>query len=237
MNFNRSPALRTKGITMTVQTETSQAPQQENKSNDKEHNFRMQQAKYERQLAQERASRLELEKEVQRLSQERSRQVEPDDDDSEPYVNDKKLNKTLARFGENTKKEIQSEIEKGVKIALQEDKKQSWLRNNPDFYDVLENNADKFAAKDPELADSILQMPDNFERQKLVYKNIKALGIDRPEQKQPSIQETIDKNKRSPHYHPSGVGTAPFASSGDFSQQGQKQAYEKMQQLKNQLRI
>jgi len=222
---------------MTVQTQTSQAPQPENKPSDKEFNFRMQQAKYEKELAQERAHRLEAEKEIQRLSQERSRQVEPEEDDSEPYVNDKKLNRTLARFGENSKKETQSEIEKAVKIALHEDRKQSWLKNNPDFYDILENNADKFAAKAPELADSILQMPDTFERQKLVYKNIKALGIDRPEQKQQSIQETIDKNKRSPHYHPSGVGTAPFASSGDYSQQGQKQAYEKMQQLKSQLRI
>jgi len=80
-------------------------------------------------------------------------------------------------------------------------------------------------------------MPEGFERQKLVYKNIKALGLNMPEVKQPTIQDKIDANKRSPYYQPSGVGTAPYASVGDFSSQGQKQAYAKMQELKNKLRI
>jgi hypothetical protein len=79
-------------------------------------------------------------------------------------------------------------------------------------------------------------MPDTFERQKLVYKNIKAFGLDRPEAKQPSIQEKIDSNKRSPYYQPSGVGSAPYASAGDFSASGQKQAYDKMKELQNRLR-
>jgi len=90
---------------------------------------------------------------------------------------------------------------------------------------------------DPELAESILEMPEGFERQKLVYKNIKALGIHKPAMKEPSIQEKVDANRRSPYYQPSGVSTAPYSQVGDFSNTGQKQAYEKMQQLKSQLRI
>ena len=73
--------------------------------------------------------------------------------------------------------------------------------------------------------------------QKLVYENIKALGVDKPEQKQNSVQEKIDANKRSPYYQPSGVGSAPYASAGDFSDSGQKNAYAKMQELKKRLRI
>ena len=80
-------------------------------------------------------------------------------------------------------------------------------------------------------------MPEGFERQKLVYKNIKALGVHKPEQKQPSIQDKVDANKRSPFYQPNGVGSAPYSSVGDFSAGGQKNAYEKMQQLKSKLRI
>jgi hypothetical protein len=80
-------------------------------------------------------------------------------------------------------------------------------------------------------------MPDTFARQKLVYKNIKALGLHRPEAKAPSVQEKIDANRKSPYYQPSGVGTAPYQSVGDFSAGGQKQAYDKMQELKNRLRI
>jgi hypothetical protein len=80
-------------------------------------------------------------------------------------------------------------------------------------------------------------MPEGFERQKLVYKNIKALGLHKPEEKAPSIQDKVDANRRSPYYQPSGVGSAPYAPVGDFSANGQKAAYEKMQELKSKLRI
>ena len=80
-------------------------------------------------------------------------------------------------------------------------------------------------------------MPEGFERQKLVYENIKALGIDQPEQKGPSIQDKVDANRRGPSYQPTGVGSAPFSSQGDFSAAGMKNAYAKMQELKNRLSI
>ena len=50
-------------------------------------------------------------------------------------------------------------------------------------------------------------------------------------------QEKIDANRKSPYYQPSGVGAAPYASAGDFSDSGQKSAYAKMQELKSRLRI
>lgn len=207
----------------------------ESQPNNKELNFRQLEAKYERQLAQERAAREEAERKAQELQ---SRRVSNDeeDDDSEPYVDHKKLNKKLQKFGETTKQQTQSEVRQAVQQALAEERKQNWLRQNPDFYDTLQY-AEKFAMKDPELAETILAMPEGFERQKLVYRNIKAMGLDKPEPKQPSIQDKIDANKRSPFYQPSGIGTAPYASSGNFSEQGKREAYEKMQALKNQLRI
>lgn len=205
----------------------------ENKPSDKEINFRNLEAKYQKQLAEERSARLEAERAVQEA---RQKPVVEDDDDNEPYVDHKKLNKTLARFGQETQKQTQSEIQKAVHVALQEERKQNWIKNNPDFFDVLQN-ADKFAAKDPELAETILEMPEGFERQKLVYKTIKSMGLHKPEQKQQTIQEKVDANKRSPYYQPSGVGTAPYASAGDFSPGGQKQAYDKMKELQARLRI
>jgi hypothetical protein len=80
-------------------------------------------------------------------------------------------------------------------------------------------------------------MPEGFDRQKLVYKNIKALGLHKPAIKEPSIQEKIDANRRSPYYQPSGVANAPYSTVGDFSTAGQKNAYQKMQELKSKLRI
>lgn len=211
--------------------------QQDNKPSDKEINFRKLEARYEQQLAQERAAREQAEKIAQEAMAKRNNHIDDDEDDSEPYVDKKKLQKTLNKFGEQTKQQTQSEIKNAVQQAIYEERKQTWLKSNPDFYDTLQNNVEKFAAKDPELAATILEMPDSFERQKLVYKNIKALGIDRPEVKQSSIQEKVDANRRSPYYQPSGVGSAPYESAGDFSQSGQKNAYQKMQELKNRLRI
>lgn len=206
----------------------------EQKNNDKELNFRALETKYERQLAQERSAREELEKQLQAKNQ--TPVNEDEEDDSEPYVDHKRLNKKLNKFGQNTQGEIQKAMQMAKESAKEEIKREMWLENNPDFYDVL-GHADKFAQKAPKLAETILRMPEGFERQKLVYQNIKELGIDKPEQKQPSIQEKVDANRRSPYYQPSGVGSAPYASQGDFSAAGQKQAHAKMQELKNRLRL
>jgi actin-related protein len=219
---------------MTAQVE-NQVQTPENKPNDKELNFRALEAKYQRQLEQERSARLEAERIAQEVKQKTS--VNDDsDDDSEPYVDHKKLKREQAKFGQQLKQDTQSEIQRAVSHAISEERKQNWIKSNPDFYEVLQH-ADKFAAKDPELAEAILEMPDTFERQKLVYKNIKAFGVHKPEQKQSTIQEKVDANRRSPYYQPSGVGASPYASLGDFSQSGQKNAYEKMKSLITNVRL
>jgi hypothetical protein len=218
---------------MTVPGQENQT-QPDSKPNDKEYNFRQLEARYEKQLQQERAATAE----AQRIAQEAMarKQVEEEEDDSEPYVDKKKLNKTLAKFGEQSQKQTQTDIQKAVQTALKEERRQNWIKSNPDFYDVLQN-AERFAQTDPELAESILEMPEGFERQKLVYKNIKALGLHKEAPRQASIQEKIDANKRSPYYQPSGVSAAPYANAGDFSPQGQKAAHDKMQELKARLRL
>lgn len=211
------------------------APMQDNQAqnapqSNKELNFRA----LERKLEMETAARIQAEQlaEQRLLMHQQQQQVVEEDDTSEPYVDHKKLEKKLAKFGQQTKQQVQQDIQQAVSHAVREERKNMWIKNNPDFFDVLQKHAEKLAQRDPELADSILEMPESFERQKIVYKNIKALGLDKPEVKAPSIQEKIDSNRRSPYYQPSGVGTAPYASVGDFSTTGQKQAYDKMQQLK-----
>lgn len=218
---------------MTEQSQSSQT--QDQKPNDKEYNFRMLEAKYEKELAQERSARMEAERIAQEVHQRQSNSSD-DDDDSEPYVDHKKLNKKLAKFGQDSKKEIQTDIQRAVNIAIQEERRQNWLKQNSDFYEVMQH-AEKLPQKDPELAETILKMPESFERQQLVYRNIKALGLNRPETKEPSIQDKIDSNRRGPFYQPTGVGTAPYANNSDFSQNGQQQAYQKMQELKNRMRL
>lgn len=206
---------------------------QEAKPVDKELNFRQLETKYQRQLEQERSARLDAEQRLQQMSQP---PVQEDDDESDPYVDHRKLAKKLASHESKVMQQTQGEIHKAVQGALYEERKQNWMKTNQDFYDVMKH-ADKLAMKDPELAETILEMPEGFERQKLVYKNIKALGLHVEQAREPSIQEKIDQNKRSPFYQPSGTGTSPYKSTGDFSKGGQKQAYEKMQELKDRLRL
>lgn len=218
---------------MTENKVESQAP--ETKS-DKDYNFRKVEAKsreLESQLMQERQARMEMEKKFQEME---SRKPVEDDDDEEPYVAPKKLEKKLANFGKQTQTEIHKSMEQVKQQAKEEIKQEMWLESNPDFFDTLQH-AEKLYERSPKLAENILRMPDTFERQKLVYYNIKELGLNKPPEKQSSIQDKIDANRRSPYYQPSNVAAAPYASAGDFSAAGQKNAYEKMQELKSRLRM
>lgn len=204
-------------------------------NNEKEINLQKQRLMYEKMLENERKAREEAERKAQELLQKKAPVIEEDDDDDdEPYVDRRKLQKKLNQFGQQTMKQTQSEIQKAVQEALYQERQQNWIKNNKDFYDVMQH-ADKLAAHDPELAETILEMPDGFERQKLVYKNIKALGLHKPTTPEPTIQDKIDANKRSPYYRPSGVGTAPYAQVGDFSDSGKANAYAKMKELKKRL--
>ena len=214
---------------MTENQPTAQV--QEQKDSDKELNFRALQAKHKRELDQERQARLELEKKFQEFQ---SRQHQEEEESDVPYVEPKRLEKKLAQFGQSTETNIQKAMEIAKSKAKEELKQEMWLEKNSDFFDIMKH-ADKLYHEDRELADTILTMPDNFERQKLVYKTIKKLGL-HEEKKAPSIQEKIDLNRRSHYYQPSGVASAPYSAAGDFSAAGQKNAYEKMQELKNRLR-
>lgn len=206
---------------------------------DKELNFRKQEEAFLKKIEQERQARLQLEEQLNELQKQRNiAQIrdEDDDDDQDPYVDKKKLKKELSKAKQEVYKESQSEIQKAVQRALYEERNNNWVKANPDFYDVMQH-AEKLYQKDPELAETILEMPDNFERKKLVYKNIKALKLHEKEQPKSTIQDTIDNRRRGPYYQPTGVSNTPYQSAGDFSQTGQKSAYEKMMQLKSQLRL
>lgn len=216
--------------------EITQESQEVQKPNDKEYNF----SQIRKQLEQERYARQQAEEEAAQLKRSlENRNTVPDDDDTdEPYVDHKKLNKKFANFEKNMESKIEQKAEQKARMMLDEEKKNSYLRENADFNQVMSSDiVQKFADSHPKLAEAILKMPDGFERQKLVYENIKSLGIDKPTQKQPSIQEKIDQNRRSPYYQPSGVGTSPYESSGDFSPAGQQSAYKKMRDLINNKRF
>jgi hypothetical protein len=209
------------------------------KNTDKEYNF----AQIRQQLEREKQEKLQMKEEIEKLkkiAQEKlSSHASDDDDDDEPYIDKKKLKKELNKVVEQTNTETDSKIQSIVNKALSEERQKHWLQNNPDFQDVMQH-AQKLQDSDPELADIILNMPENFERHKLVYKHIKATGLHKPAQSKSNIQEKIDANRRSPYYQPSGIATPGYGivnGGKDYNDTEMKSAYDIMQQSKKRMRI
>lgn len=221
---------------MSIPTDNVQDAVQEVQQSDKEKNLVQQRKMYERQLHEERQSKQELEKRLSELESQRrptrSADVD-DDDDSEPYVDKKALKKHLERFSRDLGQDIDKRAEEKAKYFLEQERQTNFIRQNSDFSQILnEDLVQKFAEKYPEIAEPMLEMPDNFARKKLLYQNIKALGLHKPPEVKPTIQDTVDKNRRSPYYRPTDSGaTPPYANNGDFSKTGQANAYKKMQDL------
>lgn len=228
--------------TTSQENQASPAQAEAQKPNDKEYNF----AQVRKQLEQERQARMQAEEKASRLEQEQKQARKPykdDDDDeedssNEPYVDHKTLKKQLKKALPQIKEETKKELREEVRREFEQEKQQSYVKQNPDFTQVLtEENIQKFAEKHPSIAERMLRMPDNFDRQALLYEQIKALQLHKKEEPQQTIQKTIDNNRKSPYYQPSGVGTSPYAAVGDFSPAGQKNAYAKLQEMKAKLRI
>lgn len=222
---------------MTEQTPVQAAPEAQK---DQEINF----AKVRKQLDQERAEKQQMQQRIAELEKAQlpKQNIQQNDDDSdysdEPYVDHKKLNKKLKNLESNLEEKIERKAEEKARVLLDQEKHQSYIKSNPDFQQTLtQENIQKFAEKHPAIAERMLRMPDNFDRQALLYEQIKALEASKKEDQKPSIQQTIDANRRSPFYQPSGVGASPYAQTGDFSPAGQKNAYAKLQELKSRLRL
>lgn len=226
-------------MTALPQENTQVQAQEVQKQNDKEFNF----AQIRQQLERERQEKIKLSEEVEKLKKIAQTQLAPkeevDTDDDEPYVDHKNLEKKLKKFEQIMDQKIEARADQKARELMEQHKQQQWMKNNPDFYDVMQH-AQAFADKDPELAESILEMPEGFERQKLVYKNIKALGIHKPAEAKQSIQNKIDENRKSPYYQPTGTsGPAYGISHGgkNYSPTEQKTAFDKMRELQKNLRL
>jgi hypothetical protein len=207
---------------------------------DKELNFE----RLRKQLEQEKAEKLQLQQkfaELERAAQQAKQSPHPHDeeeDTNEPYVDHKSLTKKFSKWEQQLEQKFEKRAEEKARSIVEQDRQANYVKANPDFQEVLtQENIEKFAQKHPSIAERMLKMPDNFDRQALLYEQIKALQVNKKEEAKPTVQQTIDANRRSPYYQPSGVGTSPYAPVGDFSPGGQKAAYDKLKELKSRLRI
>ena len=212
------------------------------KVDDKEKNFEQLRKKLEateKAKAAAEAKASAYERELQEASKKKYSSPDVDEEPyDEPYVDERRLNRKLERFEERFSKKVDEVADQKARMLLEQERNQNYLKQNPDFSTVLTPEIiEKFALQHPEIAEPMLELPEGFARQKLLYQNIKALGLHKPPTPTPSIQETIDRNRKGAFYQPTGVGTAPYGGVGDFSPTGQKTAYDKIQELKSRLRL
>lgn len=223
------------GVSGEVATSGANAEQQ--KQTDKELNFaklREKNERAERELEAQRQETIRLAQEVDRLKQRYSSHVEEeDDDDSEPYVETKKLKKILAKVDEKIERAAE---EKAARIFEQKMKQDYMFRlksEYKDFDEVLnQETIDKLAEAHPSLTNQIMKIGDEYERRVTAYETIKGMGLHKKAEASP-IQEKINQNMRNLYHVPSATGNPP-AAVGDFSQAGKKNAYENMQKLMRQ---
>jgi len=222
----------------TAQNANSNQPQ--DGQNSKELNFE----KLRDQLNRERAEKQQIQSklaELERQAQEAKKapkSYEDDEDSNEPYVDHKSLSKRFSKWEEQLEKKFEKHAEEKARTIVEQERQATYVKSNPDFQQVLtQENIEKFAHTHPAIAERMLKMPDNFDRQALLYEQIKALQVGKKQEEKPTVQQQIDANRRSPYYHPSGIGTSPYAQTGDFSPAGQKAAYDKLKDLKARLRI
>jgi hypothetical protein len=220
-----------------VDNTTQPADQNGQKTNDKEYNFVQIRKQLESKNQENQQLKEELEK-IKKVSQDRLTPPD-DDDDDEPYVDRKRLKRELGKVVQQTATETESKIQDAVNRALGEERQRQWLSQHNDFEQIMQH-AQKIQDSDPELADIILNMPNTFERHKLVYKHIKATGLHNPAPAKTNIQDKIDANRRSPFYQPSGIPSPGYGivnGGKEYSDTEMKSAYDVMQQSKRRLRI
>ncbi len=218
---------------MTTDTQTSPP---ENKS--AEYNFQqmrkqLENERYAREQAEMRAKQYEDQINEFKTSQSKKKDEDEDDSYAEPYVDKKTLDKRFKNWESSLDERIDKKAEQKARIMLEQERQSTFLRENKDFDKVMTPDMlQKFVDTYPEVAEGILQnMPDDFNRQKHVYKTIKSLKLHmRPEEAVP-VEKVIEKNQKSGLYQPSNVAPSAFKASGDFSKDGQKQAYEQMRDL------
>jgi hypothetical protein len=224
--------LKTQRTSMTVEA-TPNAKQENN------NNYEQNLGQMRRQLEAERYAREQAEARNKQYEDEKRKkeaaQSEKEDSYDEPYIDQRRFKKEIESLKADLEETIDKRAEAKSRILLEQDKQAAFLRENRDFEKIMTPEMlQKFVDTYPDVAEGILSnMPDDFNRQKHVYKTIKSLKLHvKPEDKEKEdIQKTIEKNQKSGLYQPSGVAPSPFKSTGDFSKEGKKQAYDKMQEL------
>lgn len=181
----------------------------------------------EMQVMQEREARVKAEQELEAMKR-RPIDDDSDDDEDDSYVDSKKLKRQLSKMEQN----IERKAEDRARRIIEEERGKNFMvqlrTEYRDFDEVLSPEAaNRLAEANPVLAETILALPNEYEKRKLAYETIKSMGFHKKPEPKASAQDLVNKNMRNPYYYPASQGSAP-GNSGDFTEAGKKAAYEKM---------
>ncbi len=184
------------------------------------------------------ALKQQMSKLEEKISKQQATEKVAEDEDGEPYVDSRTFKKKMASFEEALEQKIDKRAEEKARALIQEERKADYLKRNGDFNEIMQADVlQKFIVEHPNVAEVMQKMPDNFERQQLVYETIKTLKNLKPAQSSaPPVQKSMlaqafDAKKAQLAYQPGGSSGGPFQSIGDFSEGGMKNAYEKFKSL------
>lgn len=160
------------------------------------------------------------------------------EDSNEPYVDHNRLRKEMDKLAENMASTIDKKAEEKARALILEERRNEYLQKNKDFHEVMQGEEiEKFIQEYPHLAGPMAKMPDNFERQQLVYETMKTLKSAKPAPnaappvQKSALAQAFEARKPQMAYSPGGSAGGPFQSIGDFSQGGMKNAYDRYKSL------
>lgn len=223
-----------------VNDQESAVPEKEvpaqNVVSDKELNFR----KLEAAREQDREARIRAEMEAQMLRREMEeikQMLQPKEKDPldgvEDYVDPARL---IAKFDkersafERKAKEIAKKTYEELEQQKVENEKKNYLqrlkKDLPDFDQVMnEASISQLEKIDPVFLETVLAVPDDYERRLMTYKKLKSLS--KPEEKK-SIQTKVVENQQNPYYIPNGSGTPAAVQIDLRSKEAREAAYAKL---------
>lgn len=215
----------------------------QNGHSDKELNFRQLEASREaerkaKEVEKEARMRAEFEAEMLKRELEEIKQMlQPKEkdplDEVEDYVDPDRLKAKLKierAALERKAKDIAKQTYDEIKREEQEKEKRDFLgrlkKEYPDYDQVMnENNLLTLEKVDPLFLDTVLAIPDDYERRKKTYAKLKALP--QPEEKV-SIKEKVVENQQNPYYIPAGSGTPTAVEFDIRSKSARDAAYAKL---------
>lgn len=226
----------TEGVNEQATAQPEKTQSQEAVSN-KELNFRRLEAA--REAEKEARIRAEMQTEQMRNELKEIKQMlQPKEIDAldgvEDFVDPERLKKKLQQERDRNRREAAEIAERTYEERKQKDEKANFfqrLRGQFSDYDQVMNEANlaHLQEEDPVFLDTVVKVPDEYERRLDTYKKIKSMQAKKPKiEERASIKEKVEENMKNPYFIQPSSGTPSAVEFDVRSKSARDQAYQKL---------